>query len=488
MPGRVVEGHAEFESDCSSCHVDDSRPDIGVNELCAGCHEGVGEDRRTGRGFHGRSNAARRSDCVACHTDHEGRDADIVPEDYFSHDLADFALTGAHASISCSGCHETDVPPRDATSTCIGCHDADDPHEGQLGAQCANCHSDDAWDNVQFDHASVGYALTGGHAEVACTDCHGGNQFASTPTSCSSCHAVDDVHVGSNGNNCSSCHSVATWRNLSFNHAAETGFALVDGHGGLDCLDCHTRDDYRDDLSSDCASCHLPDDDHQGRNGDQCASCHRPTHWPDSLFDHAESGYPLRAAHADLNCAACHKTSVEDTLPTDCGGCHALDDVHLGQLGSSCGSCHSEATWAESIAFDHDLSGFPLTGIHAAVSCEGCHQSERFHDASTECVDCHGDDDVHGGSLGADCGACHTSNAWPVASFHHGDLTGFPLDGGHAGLTCSSCHGPSEEGIGAAPSSCGGCHQADDVHNGQFGSQCERCHSTSTFNDVGRLQ
>ena len=485
MPGRVVEGHAEFESDCAACHVDDSSNATDMDALCTACHEDVGEDRLTGRGFHGRFPAADSSSCVSCHTDHEGRDADIVPDTagFFSHEFTDFPLTGAHETADCSGCHLPDTRTRDASTECVDCHLDDDVHDGQLGAECAGCHETDTWSEWEFDHASIGYALTGGHADVTCVDCHGGNNFTGTPTSCGSCHAVDDVHGGSNGASCGDCHTTGTWANLNFNHAAETGFALSDGHSGLECQDCHTREDFKDGLTSACAGCHLADDDHQGRNGDQCADCHVTTEWSESLFAHADTGFVLHDAHQDLQCGACHKSSTTTALPTDCGGCHSLDDNHMGQLGGDCAACHSQTEWHANIAFDHDLSDFPLMGMHAAASCDSCHSSQRFHDAPTDCVSCHADDDVHGGALGTECGDCHTSNEWPVAEFDHGEVTGFTLDGAHDGLTCSSCHS-SSTAVGDVPSTCGGCHAADDIHQGQFGMQCQQCHNSTSFSDV----
>jgi len=489
MPGRVIASHAEFEGECAACHGGESEENEALDDRCIACHETVGEDRLTGRGFHGRFEAADQSECVACHTDHEGRDADIVLDNagYFDHDFSDFPLAGAHQSVSCADCHEAETPRRYAPSGCVDCHAGDDTHDGELGADCASCHNAQTWADTDFDHSNVGYLLTGQHADVACADCHSGNAFEDTPTQCANCHAVDDIHGGSNGEVCNDCHTTETWATIGFNHAVETGFALTQGHGGLSCEDCHTREDFQDGLTSACAGCHLSDDDHQGINGEDCESCHEASDWSSSLFDHADTAFELHDAHADLNCSGCHKDSVETELPLDCGGCHALDDNHLGQLGGDCATCHAQTDWHANIAFDHDLSSFPLTGMHATVSCEGCHASEQFHDAPTGCVDCHAGDDAHEGSLGTDCAGCHTSNEWPVAEFDHGQQTGFALDGSHAALGCADCHRDPAAPAGDVPSTCGGCHRPDDVHEGQFGMQCAQCHNSTTFSDVERF-
>ena len=487
MPGRVIEGHADIEADCEGCHAES--PDVAQQDLCTACHEDVGRDRESGSGFHGRFDAARRSECVVCHTDHEGRDADIVPVDagLFDHDFSNFQLLGAHLSVTCGDCHAPDTKHRDAEPTCVGCHAGDDAHDGALGAVCQDCHIERTWHDTDFNHSLYGYDLTGGHADVGCVDCHRGNVYDGTPTQCASCHAIDDVHGGGNGQACFDCHSTSTWKSIGFDHAAETGFALDDGHGGLNCQDCHTREDYKDGLTSACAGCHLGEDDHQGRNGEVCADCHVPTRWSETIFDHGETGFALHDSHSGLTCTACHKDATAADLPLTCSGCHRFDDSHGGQMNQECDTCHIQTEWHASIAFDHDLSGFPLTGMHAVAPCASCHESNQFYDAPTDCAGCHASDDVHEGSLGAECGACHTSNHWTTTTFDHDTATAFPLEGGHAGVDCAGCHRDTASSLSDVPASCGGCHKPDDVHSGQFGLACDDCHNTVTFSEIERL-
>lgn len=487
MPGRVIEGHAEIEGECDACH--DVQSDLAHAALCIECHDDVGDDREAKTGFHGKFDASLRNECVVCHTDHEGRDADIVPVDagIFDHDYTDFPLLRAHLSTSCGDCHASDESYRDTPSSCGTCHSDDDIHGGALGDSCESCHMESVWAETSFNHSDTDYRLTGAHGSVECVDCHRGNRFAQTPRACNSCHAVDDIHDGSNGPACHDCHSTASWQNIGFDHFVETGFALEDGHGGLTCLDCHIRKDFKDGFDGSCVECHRTEDDHQGRNGTECQTCHQATDWPDTLFDHGETGFVLVDSHADLNCVACHKASVETTLPDDCGGCHAMDDSHNGQLGEDCGSCHQQTTWQASPAFDHDLSSFPLTGMHAPVPCAACHDSNRFHDATAACVGCHQDDDSHRGTLGTECADCHTSNDWSATVFNHDTQTEFPLDGAHADIECQSCHRDANANISDVPSNCGGCHRTDDAHDGQFGTQCGECHNSSTFSDIESL-
>ncbi|MEO1203389.1 MAG: cytochrome c3 family protein [Pseudomonadota bacterium] len=487
MPGRLIEGHADVESNCGACH--DSTTDSAVAALCIDCHEDVGRDREQQTGYHGLFPAAARNQCIVCHTDHEGRDADIVGlnSGVFDHSFTDFPLRGAHEAASCNDCHKADDDFHAASSDCGSCHAGQDVHDGRLGSDCGECHSQDVWEEAVFDHASVGYALTGRHADVACGDCHRDNQFSATPRSCNSCHAIDDVHSGDNGTACADCHTTSTWSSIGFDHASETGFALEAGHGGLACADCHTRKDYKDDLSGGCTACHRGEDFHQGRNGTACSDCHTATRWSETTFDHDKTDFMLAGGHASLSCTACHKDDVQNELPTTCGTCHALDDTHGGQMGKDCGSCHSQIAWTAPVAFDHDLSTFPLTGLHAAAACGACHESNRFADAPSTCAQCHAQDDVHGGALGDSCGSCHNANGWTVTAFDHDTQTRFPLDGAHSSVGCDSCHRGDGQSAADVPATCGGCHASDDPHDGSFGLRCGDCHSTSTFSDVEQL-
>lgn len=486
MPGSVIEGHAEIEANCDACHDADS--DQASAPLCIACHEDVGADIDVDSGFHGRFPGSQRNECITCHTDHEGRDADIVMIDagLFDHRWTDFVLRGAHIRLACTDCHVADKDYRDAPSHCTGCHLAADAHDGGLGKQCDSCHSSTNWREIRFDHDQTSYPLTGGHAAVACDDCHRDNNFTIAPKTCGGCHKIDDIHAGAKGSACDNCHSTTSWSGIQFDHAT-TGFPLSDGHGGLQCEDCHRREDFKDSFQNGCVDCHSGEDDHQGRNGQQCDSCHEPTSWANTSFDHADTGFALVEAHVELECSACHKASTAEAVLDSCGSCHAIDDSHAGQLGGDCNQCHVQTKWKQWIRFDHDLTAFPLTGLHATVACGACHESNRFHDAATDCASCHRDDDPHEGGLGDECATCHSSNDWLVTTFDHNVHTGFPIDGGHEGVGCVDCHRDATLNASDVSSTCGGCHMTDDVHEGQFGAQCDQCHSTATFEGAEAL-
>lgn len=490
MPGKLIAGHADIEGDCDSCHVAFSRDK--QRELCLSCHEDVAADVDGAAGYHGRDESARDGDCAGCHTDHQGRDADIVALDplSFDHALTDFVLTGMHLETECVDCHVADAAYRKAPLLCYDCHAEDDSHGGGLGEECDTCHETTDWHDSRFDHlAEAGYALTGGHAQAECAACHQDDVYRDTPTECYACHRVDDSHEGLNGIECAACHDTGRWSETIFDHAVETSFALTDKHAEVACGDCHTSPVYEVSLSADCYACHGEDDEHDGINGQDCGSCHSTRAWTAVSFDHdLDTGFNLVGAHAELLCAACHTVPVHEASPkTDCYGCHEDDDPHAGQLGESCGRCHGELAWTQSVRFDHGLTDFPLIGAHGDAECAGCHETPRFNDASDRCVDCHRADDIHEAVLGPACGDCHNPVDWPLWEFDHNLQTSFTIDGGHARLACGSCHKRPADGGIEMDTSCVACHRGDDVHRGEFGSDCQRCHTTKDFRSVERI-
>ena len=235
MPGPVVASHAEFEADCAACHAPLSKD--AQSDLCVECHVDIGTDLNTQGGFHGRLPDSSRQDCASCHTEHEGRDIDIVALDEasFDHALTDFVLQGSHTTTACAGCHAQGEPHREAPTECAACHSKDDVHAGSLGDDCGACHNAQTWTDASFDHRTTRFPLLGAHAAVACESCHASKNFADVGQTCNDCHGQDDVHRGRNGTQCVDCHSTTTWAKLTFNHMAVSGFALVGGHKGLDC-------------------------------------------------------------------------------------------------------------------------------------------------------------------------------------------------------------------------------------------------------------
>jgi hypothetical protein len=170
----------------------------------------------------------------------------------------------------------------------------------------------------------------------------------------------------------------------------------------------------------------------------------------------------------------------KDKLATTCVTCHKSNDPHKGQLGTRCETCHNESSWRKKVAFDHDVTRFPLIGLHAAVPCEECHRTTAYRDTPKVCSECH-KDTFHEGRVGGACQRCHNPNGWKLWRFNHDRETKFPLTGKHAGLQCHACHTVKNAVKVTAPTTCYGCHSADDAHLGAFGQSCEKCHVTTSF-------
>jgi hypothetical protein len=493
MPGPLIADHAEYESECNSCHENFSRGS--QRSLCLDCHTEIAADFESRSGFHGLSADVGERECAGCHTDHEGRDADVLGlvEESFDHDLTNFPLHDSHVEAECQDCHTEDAAFHAAETECVSCHLEDDQHMGNLGEVCSDCHRETEWSDAFYDHeVASGFALTGSHDSLTCVSCHVEEVYVETPTECVGCHLEDDSHMGLNGPECQDCHTTINWEESTFDHFETTAFSLVDSHAGLVCESCHEGNKFEVETSNECVGCHLEDDSHEGINGTECADCHRETEWLDVRFDHAvDAEFALNGAHGELECADCHVDPVAVSLPeTSCVGCHEEDDPHAMQLGDDCAQCHAELTWTDNVRFDHDLTQFPLLGSHSQVMCEDCHETNAFLDAPEECVDCHLEDDVHEARFGEDCTLCHVPVDWLAWRFDHDIQTDFPLDGAHDGLDCHGCHREAVTETSAIQLStgCAGCHRSDDVHRGEFGDECAACHRTTSFADLKPLQ
>jgi hypothetical protein len=488
MPGPVIMGHAKVETQCNKCHTVMSS--ASRNPLCLDCHDKVAGDIKTQHGFHGLTKDLDKKECQACHIEHKGRQADIVKLDerMFSHQQTDFPLQGAHKNVSCLQCHVSGKKYRDAPGQCVTCHEKN-PHDGKLGKECATCHSQSTWTVMKFDHDKTKFKLLGKHNEVACDSCHINNQYKNVPVDCFSCHSVDDVHRGKNGKECAKCHNNTAWKKLKFDHDKDTQFRLLGRHKQVTCVACHPKDPFKVKVEKTCISCHKADDNHRGQYGDQCQTCHGMEKWGKISFDHdRDTKYALTGKHEKASCSGCHKGSLKTKVAKECIACHKFDDVHKGSKEAKCEGCHTTSSWKSDIMFDHDLSKFPLIGLHATTSCDDCHATKHYKGTTKNCNDCHNKDDIHKLRLGPACEQCHNPNSWKLWKFDHNKQTRFKLDGAHKKIDCYTCHkSAAPKGI-ALGQSCGYCHRKDDPHNNQFGQMCDQCHDTETFSNIQMMR
>lgn len=310
---------------------------------------------------------------------------------------------------------------------------------------------------------------------------------------------------GDLGADCATCHTSEDWTPLRdplpFDHRA-TGFVLLSAHAQAGCRDCH-RSLVFSHVGSACADCHA--DGHRGELGVDCGACHVPESWTNRrefTRVHDRTRFPLLAAHATLDCEACHRGQQPREFvntPADCVACHRPDydattNPNHARLGfpTECEACHSPAsgTWQGGTfggAFAHPAT-FPLTGAHAALPCSSCHAA-GFAGTPRDCIACHRDDydrttspSHRASGFPTTCQDCHGTSAWRPATFDHERF--FPIASGrHAGVACATCHvNPGN----FSTFECTGCHEHrrsemddehDDVRGYQYASPaCYRCH------------
>lgn len=121
-------------------------------------------------------------------------------------------------------------------------------------------------------------------------------------------------------------------------------------------------------------------------------------------------------------------------------------------------------------AFDHDATGFFLTGQHRVLDCESCHIRGIFRGIPRTCEGCHGQVSQIAASLkpishvhtNAPCDDCHTDNNWTMVRMDHSELTG----------ACFSCH----NGVQAT---------GKPVDHIQSTNECDDCHLTIAWVPAG---
>jgi hypothetical protein len=240
--------------ECLKCH---KTPDMkSTPKTCVECHQK--DDYHKGK---------LGRECARCHSAEEWKKIG------FDHSKTDYPLVGKHLDVPCTKCHVRE--PYKIPSQCASCHRPDDKHKGQLGDSCETCHTEKGWKDVQkFDHQKTNFKLLDKHRDVRCSECHKTALFKDTSSVCNDCHVKDDYHKAQFGKRCEVCHTAKTWKRDDFDHAKETGYALVKKHSQLKCGQCHVKQLFVQKTSRMCVRCHEKDDIHEGELGTRCEICH----------------------------------------------------------------------------------------------------------------------------------------------------------------------------------------------------------------------
>jgi hypothetical protein len=486
------------EVNCKSCHESLIFSKAKATEDCFSCHKDV---HRGTVGF----------DCQRCHTPETW----IVKDINVVHQESRFPLVGAHRLADCEQCHADyqDLNFEVLSVDCYSCHKTDydntmKPKHSDAGfsINCEECHAVTSmvWSATNFNHDF--FPLTGGH-NIECSACHGqGGNFTGLSTDCYTCHradfeaTTDPNHVTAGfSTNCVDCHTINGWSPANFDHN-QTQFPLTGSHKTVNCSSCHTQGYTNTPM--DCYSCHVnaynasTNPNHQAAGiSTDCQTCHNTDSFVPSTFNHTNTGFELTGRHVSLDCSSCHQGSTSNASP-ECYSCHQSDyngaPEHVSQnYPTNCEMCHNTNSWGDT-NFDHNTSGFPLTGAHQTVNCSGCHQN-GFAGTPTDCVSCHQSNfnsttNPNHQAIGitTDCQTCHTTNpGWQPATFPiHNNF--YELIGAHANITdCSTCHNGNYNNT---PNQCYDCHVTDynnttnpNHQAAGFGTDCQTCHSQSAW-------
>ncbi len=486
---------------CTQCHTKPVFTNVGTK--CADCHADI-HKRQFG------------ASCEQCHT---VKGWQVSVQQIKQHQNR-FPLIGAHAALDCDSCHKGAATGQfqGLPTQCYACHAKDyqaatGPSHVSSGfpTTCEQCHGMDNWFGAKFDHLKMtGFALTGTHATLDCMSCHIGGKFKGTPADCVGCH-LPDYQKANNPNHvalgfpqtCQGCHNTTAWQPASFDHNL-VGFPLTGKHANTPCEQCHVNGNYNLTDTS-CVSCHLKD--YQGTKDPNhvqagfpqtCQTCHNTTSWGNGTFNHAQTGFALTGAHTSLQCSQCHVNGNYQLNSGACITCHMKDyqgtnDPNHAQAGfpTTCDTCHTTSSWSGA-KFDHNKTGFPLSGAHVPLSCLSCHSSGVYKGLPTACVSCHLKDfngannpnHVQAG-FPQQCEVCHNTTAWIPSTFDH-NKTPFPLTGAHIKVACASCH--VNNNYTNLPTDCYSCHKTDYQNTNDpnhiaagFPTTCQTCHTTTSW-------
>jgi hypothetical protein len=490
---------------CIQCHTKMVFTNVGSR--CADCHADL-HRRQFG------------SACESCHT---VRGWTVSIQQVNQHQNR-FPLVGAHAAVDCASCHKGAATGQfqGLSTQCYSCHAQDYQQttgpshvSAAFPTTCEQCHSVDNWFGVNFDHLKyTGYALTGAHSTLQCTQCHIGGRFKGTPADCIGCHMPDYQKTNNPSHvslglpqTCQTCHSTAAWQPATFDHSL-IGFPLTGAHTTLACNQCHSNGNFNL-TSKTCVSCHLKDyqktsNPNHGQQGfpQTCDTCHNTAAWQPASFNHATSGFPLTGAHSTLQCSQCHINNNYNLTNTACVSCHlkdfqnTTDPNHVqANFPQTCQQCHNTTSWGGA-SFNHASTGWTLTGAHTTLQCSQCHINGNYNlnSSNTVCVSCHLKDyqnttDPNHVTAGfpTTCEQCHSTTSWGGGSFNHAS-TGWALTGTHLTLQCSQCHINSNYNLNSSNTVCSSCHTTDynnttDPNHAAAGfpTTCDTCHSTTNW-------
>jgi len=249
-----VNSHAQI-TECNACHTAPWE-NVKMAKRCMNCHQDVSAQLNSTSELHGViARTSPNTSCRECHPEHRGAFASLTElAGNFNHDQFTFPLVGKHVRVTCEKCHINEVF-KGTPSDCYSCHKQNDKHNGKFGTDCSSCHNANSWSDATFDHNRTNFPLNGGHAGVACGQCHRNQVFTGLSTDCVSCHADPAFHIGAFKQSCTECHNSTAWSPAQFNlphpepRTDEGGSGIT--HGNATCRQCHPST-VREAICTDC--------------------------------------------------------------------------------------------------------------------------------------------------------------------------------------------------------------------------------------------
>jgi 3-mercaptopyruvate sulfurtransferase SseA len=226
--------------------------------------------------------------------------------------------------------------------------------------------------------------LESAHGELACIDCHGGDDEADDKEGA---HEGFDAHPSINNpqETCGECHEeIAESAPQSLHATLSTFSGFLEKRVSAD-----TREAVDKGRERHCASCHA-----------SCGACHvsRPKYVGTGFVD----GHVFNAKPDPVNqCTACHGSRVGNEF----FGNRGQGDVHLRTYTMTCADCHSgeemHAAAPEGLENRYHLD--------EAANCKDCHKDlqfgsireHRIHNNTVQCQVCHS-------QTYTNCYSCHT--------------------------------------------------------------------------------
>ena len=169
--------------------------------------------------------------------------------------------------------------------------------------------------------------------------------------------------------------------------------------------------------------------------------------------------------------------------------------------------------FAKKAKFDHDTTGFILSGSHQRVSCETCHTRGIFKGTPKQCEACHARDSQMGATKkhanhiqsSNSCDDCHTEISFSDAAVDHSNVTGScvachngttatgkTINHVKSNNTCDNCHStrawtPARFDHTDVTEACSTCHngvtaRGKSGNHVQSSNNCGDCHTTSSWN------